>query len=97
MNDVPPSVLATSAYRMWPRAAVTVSETPTPDREGVYTGIVPFRHSAVNPGGVPRRLWARNVICAQRGGGVRFSPHFYTRREQLEAAVAAVQTAITTG
>ena len=39
------------------------------------------------------RLWADNVICAQRGGGVRFSPHFYTPRQQLEKAVAAVQAA----
>ena len=27
------------------------------------------------------------VVCANRGGGIRFSPHFYNTPEQLDAAL----------
>ncbi len=97
IEEVAARVLANSAYLMETLGALSGVEILTPQQAGRYAGIVTFRHSAVDPAELHRRLWARNVICAQRGGGVRFSPHFYTRREQLEAAVAAVQTAITTG
>jgi hypothetical protein len=33
---------------------------------------------------------AGGVICSPRAGGVRLSPHFYTPRERLDAAVAQV-------
>jgi cysteine desulfurase/selenocysteine lyase len=29
-------------------------------------------------------------LCAARGGGVRFSPHFYTPREQIDQALSLV-------
>ena len=29
----------------------------------------------------------KGVLCAPRGGGIRFSPHFHTPREQLETVV----------
>jgi cysteine desulfurase/selenocysteine lyase len=33
-------------------------------------------------------------MCASRGGGVRFSPHFYTPLEQLQRAIdLTLQTA----
>jgi hypothetical protein len=31
------------------------------------------------------------VLCALRGGGVRFSPHFYLEPEALERALAIVR------
>ena len=33
---------------------------------------------------------ARRCLCAQRGGGVRFSPHFYTPFEDLDRAMDLV-------
>jgi selenocysteine lyase/cysteine desulfurase len=35
-------------------------------------------------------LMARQVLCAQRGGGIRFSPHFYTPLAVMDAAVAVI-------
>jgi cysteine desulfurase/selenocysteine lyase len=32
-------------------------------------------------------LHEHHIICALRGGGVRFSPHCYTPRAQLQRAV----------
>ncbi|MFO0950074.1 MAG: hypothetical protein U0835_02770 [Isosphaeraceae bacterium] len=38
-----------------------------------------------------RALKAREILCDYRpGAGVRLSPHFYTRDDELEAAVDAV-------
>jgi selenocysteine lyase/cysteine desulfurase len=37
-----------------------------------------------------RTLMQQNLLCAARGGGIRFSPHFHTSMEQLERAVALV-------
>lgn len=37
-----------------------------------------------------RSLMERKLLCAARGGGIRFSPHFHTPVEQLEQAVRLV-------
>jgi len=56
-----------------------------PDR---HAGIVTFRHREADHAGLYRALMQHGVICAPRGGGIRFSPHFYHPPEQLERAVA---------
>ncbi|WP_455198642.1 aminotransferase class V-fold PLP-dependent enzyme [Kaarinaea lacus] len=55
-----------------------------PDR---MSGIVNFRHHTIAAEDLYQKLMAANVICAARGGGVRFSPHFYTPMELLAEAV----------
>lgn len=57
---------------------------PAPDR---YAGIVTFRNTQADPAALLRHLQANQVVCALRGGGVRFSPHCYIRMEQLDRAV----------
>ena len=56
------------------------------------SGIVTFRHRGIDSAILHRRLLDAGVVCAARGGGVRFSPHFYTPIEQLDAALAVVPT-----
>jgi selenocysteine lyase/cysteine desulfurase len=48
-------------------------------------GIVAARHSSVSPADARRRLLERRVVVSVRQGYVRFSPHFYTTRGELEA------------
>jgi len=48
-------------------------------------GIVAARHSSVTPKEVVERLAQRKVVCSTRQGSVRFSPHFYTTKGELEA------------
>ncbi len=50
-------------------------------------GIVTFRVPDADPGALQEKLMAQRVICANRGGGIRFSPHFYTPTEQIERAI----------
>jgi selenocysteine lyase/cysteine desulfurase len=58
-----------------------------PDRRA---GIVTFRVPGIDQGRLYAELMARRVLCAQRGAGVRFSPHFYTPMEHLDRAIDLV-------
>lgn len=51
------------------------------------SGIVSFRHAAADPAALFQRLRELGVVCALRGGGIRYAPHFYTPMEQLEQAL----------
>jgi selenocysteine lyase/cysteine desulfurase len=48
-------------------------------------GIVSARHPSVAPKEAAARLADRKVVCSVRQGCVRFSPHFYTTRGEMEA------------
>lgn len=48
-------------------------------------GIVAGRHPAVSPREAGNRLAERRVVCSVRQASVRFSPHFYTTKGELEA------------
>jgi selenocysteine lyase/cysteine desulfurase len=48
-------------------------------------GIVAARHPSVAPPDARKRLLERRVVTSVRQGYVRFSPHFYTTRGELEA------------
>ncbi|MEN8178937.1 MAG: aminotransferase class V-fold PLP-dependent enzyme [Pseudomonadota bacterium] len=53
------------------------------DRRG---GIVTFQAPGRDNQKLYRQLMERKVICAYRGGGIRFSPHFYSTREEIGQA-----------
>lgn len=74
-------------------------EMVSPTQPGRYGGIVTFRALDLDAARLFSALQARDVICAQRGGGIRFSPHFYTTPallndalERTANAMRAVQT-----
>ncbi|MGD8207376.1 MAG: hypothetical protein PVH47_04790, partial [Thiohalocapsa sp.] len=50
-------------------------------------GIVTFRVPGVDQQALYRALMQRNLMCASRGGGIRFSPHFYTPESHLTRAI----------
>ena len=52
------------------------------------SGIVVFRHKQHDSTELHQRLMKAGVICAPRGGGIRFSPHFYTSTDKLDRALA---------
>ncbi len=57
-----------------------------PDQER-RSGIVTFKVLAGDHEKIYRDLMGRHVICALRGGGIRFSPHFYTGEQKLHDAI----------
>ncbi len=60
-------------------------ELVSPLDDSRRAGIVTARPRAGTTEGLFTYLRGHGVQCALRGGGVRFSPHFYTPREQLDA------------
>jgi len=50
-------------------------------------GIVTFRVPDADHRALHQALTDRGVICARRGGGIRFSPHFHTPHGVLERAI----------
>jgi selenocysteine lyase/cysteine desulfurase len=63
-------------------------ELATSTEPGRYAGIVSFRHRSRSSAAVHEALRKANVICAERLGAIRFSPHCYTPLEALASAVA---------
>ena len=60
------------------------------DNASKLSGIVTFRHKNHLPARLFKFLREQNIMCAERGGGVRFSPHVYnTEQEIITALVAA--------
>jgi cysteine desulfurase / selenocysteine lyase len=60
----------------------------TPRAENRHAGIVSFKPLTEDLQETHRRLQSAGVICALRGGAIRFSPHFHTPRQDLERAAA---------
>lgn len=62
-------------------------ELLSPRIPGQRAGILTFRVPGIDPALLWPALMDQQLLCAARGGGIRFSPHFHTRFEQLERAV----------
>jgi len=62
----------------------------SPTEKGRYGGIVTFRAEGLDQQSLYQQLMKDNVICAQRGGGIRFSAHFYTPLTQIDKAFEKV-------
>lgn len=69
-------------------------ELLSPRESGRRAGIVTFRVAGVESQALYRELMANRLICAQRGGGIRFSPHFYTEPRFLEWAIELTADAV---
>lgn len=65
-------------------------ELITNKNKGRYAGIVVFRHKRKDNNDLYQSLMKHKVVCAQRGGGIRFSPHFYTNKDVLDKALELV-------
>ncbi len=63
----------------------------SPTHPAQRSGIVTFKPTQADSQALFHFLRQQNIICAHRGGGIRFSPHFYTSKEALERALDAVR------
>jgi cysteine desulfurase/selenocysteine lyase len=58
-------------------------------------GIVTFKFAGIDSAWLYKQLMSKDVVCANRGGGVRFSPHFHTTTACMEGAIEVLKTLIT--
>ncbi len=56
------------------------------------SGIVLFKHQKIDNLTLYQHLQNNKVVCALRGGGVRFSPHFYHEQSELEQAFEIIDS-----
>ena len=63
----------------------------TPTGHGRYAGIVTFQKQSVDNVKLYQHLQDNNVICAYRGDGIRFSPHFHTTTHDMDIALKLVR------
>jgi len=57
-------------------------------------GIITFNIDHKDSNILYMALMKKGVICACRGGGVRFSPHFYTPKTVIDSAVSILKTLV---
>jgi len=89
METVEAGVLARTRQIMERVQATKGVELVTPATEGRFAGIATFRCRDLDAAGhaaLYRQLMEKGVICAHRGGGIRFSPHYYTDPDAIERA-----------
>jgi selenocysteine lyase/cysteine desulfurase len=60
------------------------------DSASKMSGIVTFRHNNCDLSALFLHLRKQNIMCAERGGGIRFSPHIYNTDEEI---ISALETA----
>jgi selenocysteine lyase/cysteine desulfurase len=68
------------------------AEILSPLDSKVRAGIVTFRFSGVDSAWLYQQLIAKDVVCANRGGGIRFSPHFHTTKACMDAAITVLRS-----
>jgi selenocysteine lyase/cysteine desulfurase len=83
--------LANTAWLIDAFASMPNVDILTPTATDRRSGIVTFRPQNANLSQLHAALTDKGVICAQRGGGIRFSPHFYIPESDLERAVTELE------
>ena len=69
----------------------------TPRKPERRAGILTFCPPGQNIWKIYQHLMEHGILCAVRGGGIRFSPHFYTPTHALQSALETLQEALETG
>jgi selenocysteine lyase/cysteine desulfurase len=91
METVEKQVLDNTRYLLDSLVQLPDIEILSAQKPNRYAGIVTFRHRQIETETLYYHLRKQGIICAQRGGGIRFSPHFYTPHEKLEKAVLEIR------
>lgn len=81
-----------TAYLLQAIAALPHARILSPLAPERRAGIVTFSIEGCNNAWLHKQLMDADVICAQRGGGIRWSPHFYTPLRVLDAALTRLKT-----
>jgi selenocysteine lyase/cysteine desulfurase len=58
----------------------------------LQSGIVVFKHKTIATETLYAHLQENGVVCAMRGGGIRFSAHFYNSTDELQRAITLIPT-----
>ncbi|MBI5041424.1 MAG: aminotransferase class V-fold PLP-dependent enzyme [Gammaproteobacteria bacterium] len=90
-DTIAEKILDNTAYLLGQLAGTREFKVVTPPTPERYAGIVSFKPLKRDVQEIHRHLQAAGVVCAVRGGALRFSPHFYTPRDQLARALELLE------
>ncbi len=91
LEKIEAQILENSRYLFERLSALDSIEILTPREAGRFAGIVTFRRTDIDNAMLYETLQAKGVICALRGGGIRFSPHYHTSLANISDAVDIVR------
>ncbi len=91
MNAVESEIIKRSEYLFKLIRADSMFELVTPSESNRFGGIVTFRRIGMDNNAIYEYLMKCNVMCACRAGGIRLSPHFYTKYDQLNSAIDMIR------
>lgn len=92
METISARILGNTAYLIEQLKQVPGMRIITPEQAGRHAGIVTFCPPGADISALHAQLMEKGVICALRGGGIRFSPHFYTDERRLDAAISMLKS-----
>ena len=90
MENVQSRVIENADYLLNQLALVDDIKIVSPTATGRYAGIVTFQKLKLDNVKLYQHLQNNNVICAYRGEGIRFSPHFHTEIRVMDKALKLV-------
>jgi cysteine desulfurase / selenocysteine lyase len=93
-DSIEKMVLKNTAYLIDKLHKLTNVNVVTPREAGRHGGIVSFTVNGRDNSKIQRKLMDNSVICAYRGGAIRFSPHFYTSVQKLDKAIEILNISI---
>jgi selenocysteine lyase/cysteine desulfurase len=94
MDKVGQQVCQNSRYLMDALANIKGVSLITPKEQGRFGGIVTFSATGKDHQQLFNQYKEQRIVCAMRGGGIRFSPHFYTGKAVLDRALEIVEKSI---
>lgn len=83
-----------TAYLLQCIATLPGARLLSPSEPERRAGIVTFTIRGIDNAWLHGELMEAGVICAARGGGIRWSPHFYTPQEVLDRALRILRNKI---
>ena len=90
IEEIQARLIANTDYLFRQLASLSDITILTPTEHGKYAGIVTFQKQTVDNVKLYQHLQDNNVICAFRGDGIRFSPHFHTEPQLMDKALKIV-------
>jgi selenocysteine lyase/cysteine desulfurase len=94
MDNVELSILEKTSYLIDKLNNLADIELLTPAPEQRRAGIVTFKITGKDMTEIYSKLMKNKVICANRLGGIRFSPHFYTDLEIIDNTLEVLSLSI---
>ena len=91
LKNIETRVLANATYLFEQLRSLSDIRILTPGETDRFAGIVTFQKHSIDNVKLYEHLQGKNVICAYRGDGIRFSPHFYTTTQDIDKALAIVR------